>query len=187
MRCNLSSIYKQSKDTVGSFWRYVSSYASSVTSHRNPPDHEEGTMEMLMKWLAHILKQVFLIVGYLTLLGLTVAVTIVLLYVTFMIIWKASRFVYHATRRLLRNSNSFRSDEAMGLSSESFDLSDNIESQDSRKGLETLSKIRVWIYMLWYRESFDEARTRYVQNKFSYHNIGQDGRPQDPKAVFFDQ
>lgn len=102
-------------------------------------------------------------------LALLVCCTIVLLFIYFI-------------RRLIRGS--FSQDRYLGLSSESFDLSANIEN-DSRSGLDNKAKLTILLLMLWYGESFDEARTRYVQRAFSSNNIAPDGRPRDPKAVFF--
>ncbi|PRT55984.1 hypothetical protein B9G98_03604 [Wickerhamiella sorbophila] len=90
-------------------------------------------------------------------------------------------FIYFV-RRVIRGS--FSQDKYLGLSSETFDLSANIEN-DNRSGLDNRSKFKVLLLMLWYGESFDEARTRYVQRAFSSNNIAPDGRPRDPKAVFF--
>lgn len=186
MKCSLTGWYRGAKHTAESWWGYVSSFTHSMSRHRESIPHDEGSMGSFMNTVLHIMKQVFLLLAYMILLGLTVAVAASVLYLLIIVVWRALLFVSHSVHRLFRRSDSFSSDEAMGLSSKSFDLSENIERQDSRRGLEPLAKFRVWIYMLWYRESFDEARNRYVQNKFVYHNISEDGRPRDPKAVFFD-
>lgn len=89
----------------------------------------------------------------------------------------------YAVRRLLRNS--FARDRYLGLSSETFDLTNNI-NDDTRRGLNVKAKFTVLAIMLWFGETFDEARARYVQRAFASNNIGPDGRPRDPKAVFFD-
>lgn len=37
------------------------------------------------------------------------------------------------------------------------------------------------------RVGFDEARRLWMEERFGREGIGRDGRPKDPKAVFFDR
>lgn len=89
--------------------------------------------------------------------------------------------VYYA----VLHAQSFGYDRVAGLSSSTFDLEQNIESGDARRGLDTASKMHILWLMLRYQENFDDARLRYVRGQFRRENIREDGLPQDPKAVFF--
>ena len=81
---------------------------------------------------------------------------------------------------------SFLRDQQAGLSSDTFDLSGNIESGDSRTGLNVVAKREIQKIMKSQPGmSFDNARALYTQRKFAQNNIGPDGRPTDPRAVFF--
>lgn len=84
-----------------------------------------------------------------------------------------------------RLPTSFRDDIESGLSSSAFDLSANVESGDSRQGLDDAAKREVLAIMKRQRVTFDEARRLYMQNRFKNNNIGADGVPRDPKFVSF--
>ncbi|KAI5208633.1 hypothetical protein E4T39_01392 [Aureobasidium subglaciale] len=83
--------------------------------------------------------------------------------------------------------NSFEDDMEAGFSSANFDLRENVESGDSRQGLDEQGKARVKAIMKSRGCGFDEARRIVMEEKFGRENIGKDGRPRDPKAVMFDR
>ena len=84
-----------------------------------------------------------------------------------------------------RLPGTFSGDIEAGLSSSTFDLSGNVESGDSRAGLDDASKAEVLKIMKKRRMTFDQARKVYMQNRFKANGIGPDGRPRDPKFVSF--
>ncbi|EUC42607.1 hypothetical protein COCMIDRAFT_103076 [Bipolaris oryzae ATCC 44560] len=84
-----------------------------------------------------------------------------------------------------RLPTSFRDDIEAGLSSSAFDLSGNVESGDSRQGLDDAGKKEVMSIMKRQGVDFDEARRIYMQDRFKKNNIGADGIPRDPKFVSF--
>jgi len=71
------------------------------------------------------------------------------------------------------------------MHSSTFDLSQNIEGGDSRKGLDAKGKAEVQRMMKSQGVGFDEARRLVVQERFRREGIGADGRPRDPKFVSF--
>jgi len=82
---------------------------------------------------------------------------------------------------------SFAGDAEAGFSSASFNLAENIEAGDSRAGLDERGKREVQRIMKEKRVGFDEARRMLMEERFGKERIGRDGRPLDPKAVFFDR
>ncbi|RWA05664.1 hypothetical protein EKO27_g9446 [Xylaria grammica] len=84
-----------------------------------------------------------------------------------------------------RLPNSFSGDIEAGLSSSTFDLSANVDSGDSRGGLDDAAKTEILKIMKKRRLRFDEARRVYMEQRFSANGIGPDGRPRDPKFVSF--
>lgn len=84
------------------------------------------------------------------------------------------------------NESSFQQDVDAGLSSESFNLhTSNVLGGDTRKGLQDDSKQEIQNIMRENHVGFDEARRMYVGRTMERNAIGPDGRPRDPKAVFF--
>jgi len=85
--------------------------------------------------------------------------------------------------------SSFRSDIEDGLTSDDFDLTDNVTAGDSRSGLDDDAKreIRKIMKGSWLRGpvNFDEARRIYMERMLEIQGIGRDGRPKDPKFVSF--
>jgi hypothetical protein len=84
-----------------------------------------------------------------------------------------------------RLPTSFADDIDAGLSSNTFDLSGNVESGDSRAGLDDASKAEILKIMKKRRMNFDQARKAYMENRFKANGIGADGLPRDPKFVSF--
>ncbi|KAI0105569.1 hypothetical protein GGR51DRAFT_519871 [Nemania sp. FL0031] len=84
-----------------------------------------------------------------------------------------------------RLPNSFAGDIEAGLSSSTFDLGANVDSGDSRAGLDDVAKTEILKIMKKRRLRFDEARRVYMEQRFSANGIGVDGRPRDPKFVSF--
>ncbi|KAL1920809.1 uncharacterized protein VTP21DRAFT_11444 [Calcarisporiella thermophila] len=85
-------------------------------------------------------------------------------------------------QRIPRSSN-FEQDIEDGLTSETFDLNQNLEQNDTRPGLDS-EEIR----LIMKREgvSFDQARLLRQQRKLKANNVDPaTGLPLDPKAVFF--
>ncbi|GAO19676.1 uncharacterized protein UV8b_06310 [Ustilaginoidea virens] len=84
-----------------------------------------------------------------------------------------------------RLPSSFAGDIDAGLSSSHFDLTGNVESGDSRAGLDDASKAEILNIMKKKRMTFDQARKAYMESRFKANGIGADGRPRDPKFVSF--
>ena len=84
-----------------------------------------------------------------------------------------------------RLPGSFSEDMNAGLSSTNFDLSSNLEEGDSRRGLDDEGKEAVKRIMARRKCGFDEARAIWVRERLRRENVDEDGRPRDPKAVFF--
>ncbi|KAL6921354.1 hypothetical protein ACHAPO_004940 [Fusarium lateritium] len=84
-----------------------------------------------------------------------------------------------------RLPNSFAGDIEAGLTSSNFNLSENVESGDSRAGLDDAAKAEVLAIMKKRRMNFDQARKVYMENRFKANGIGADGLPRDPKFVSF--
>ncbi|KAI2642560.1 hypothetical protein GGS21DRAFT_498455 [Xylaria nigripes] len=84
-----------------------------------------------------------------------------------------------------RLPNSFAGDIEAGLSSSNFDISANVDSGDSRAGLDNAAKSEILVLMKKRRLRFDEARRVYMEQRFKANGIGADGRPRDPKFVSF--
>ncbi|KAL9613736.1 MAG: hypothetical protein Q9167_001750 [Letrouitia subvulpina] len=84
-----------------------------------------------------------------------------------------------------RLPSSFSNDVESGLTSDEFDLTSNITSDDSRAGLDQKGKREVQKIMKRNKLGFDEARRLYTEQRFANNNIGVDGRPRDPKFVSF--
>lgn len=84
-----------------------------------------------------------------------------------------------------RLPSSFTGDIEAGLSSNTFDLSANVDDGDSRAGLDDASKAEILKIMKKRRMTFDQARKAYMENRFMANGIGADGRPRDPKFVSF--
>lgn len=88
----------------------------------------------------------------------------------------------HAYQRL---QPSFSGDIEAGLSSNTFNLTANLEGGDARAGLNKTAKNDVLKIMKSRKVGFDEARRIYTAAKFTKNGIASDGRPTDPRAVFF--
>lgn len=84
-----------------------------------------------------------------------------------------------------RLPSSFTEDMEAGLTSDTFDLSQNVSDNDTRSGLDAASKREILKLMKTKKMNFDEARTQFLTNKMAKNGIGPDGRPLDPRAVFF--
>jgi hypothetical protein len=84
-----------------------------------------------------------------------------------------------------RLPSSFAGDIDAGLTSDTFDLSGNVEAGDSRGGLDNAAKQEVLKIMKKRRMNFDQARKAYMENRFKANGIGADGLPRDPKFVSF--
>ncbi|CAG8778272.1 20023_t:CDS:2 [Gigaspora margarita] len=82
------------------------------------------------------------------------------------------------------STNSFQNDIEGGLTSEAFDLHQNIADGDNRLGLEDSAEIKR--IMEAEGLNFDQARLFRMQRKFKTNNIDpQTGVPRDPKLVTF--
>jgi len=82
-------------------------------------------------------------------------------------------------------NTSFTADIEAGLSSDAFDLSTNVTAGDSRGGLDLQGKKEVLKIMKQESCSFDEARRILMEKRLAMNGIAPDGRPLDPRAVFF--
>ncbi|CAG8497363.1 9410_t:CDS:1 [Paraglomus brasilianum] len=82
------------------------------------------------------------------------------------------------------STSSFQQDIDDGLTSEAFDLQQNVEDGDSRAGLENSEEIKR--IMEEEGVNFDQARLIRQQRKFKSSNIDPlTGIPKDPKFVSF--
>ncbi|EPX74616.1 uncharacterized protein SOCG_02099 [Schizosaccharomyces octosporus yFS286] len=79
--------------------------------------------------------------------------------------------------------DSFESDIQNGLTSNSFDLFQNVLSQDSRAGLDEISSREIKGIMKKQQCSFDQARLIYLRDTMSKNNIDPSGLPLDSKAI----
>lgn len=94
---------------------------------------------------------------------------------------------FTTSHRYISLPSSFQNDLEAGFSSSTFDLHENLESGDARQGLDDRGKREVEGIMKRDGVGFDEARRRWMLEKFGRNGIGEDGRPRDPKAVMFDR
>ena len=101
------------------------------------------------------------------------------------IIDKIQRYTDRFRYVALPQSSTFAEDAEAGLHSSNFNLSDNIEAGDSRRGLDENGKREVYRIMKLRGIGFDEARRVVVEERFGREGIAADGRPLDRKAVFF--
>ncbi|RMY37236.1 hypothetical protein D0865_13425, partial [Hortaea werneckii] len=85
----------------------------------------------------------------------------------------------------LPTSSTFAEDAEAGLHSSNFNLAENIEASDSRRGLDEHARQEVHRIMKVRKVGFDEARRMFMEERFGREGIGRDGRPLDRKAVFF--
>lgn len=81
--------------------------------------------------------------------------------------------------------SSFQNEAEQGFHSSNFDISENIEGEDSRSGLSGQQKAEVYGIMRRQGVTFDEARRLFTERQFAAAGIGPDGRPLDRKAVVF--
>ncbi|WBW72731.1 ER membrane DUF2015 family conserved fungal protein [Schizosaccharomyces osmophilus] len=98
----------------------------------------------------------------------------------------ATRSIWGPRLRRFRYSpvhDSFESDIQNGLTSNSFDLFQNVLSQDSRAGLDEASSMEIKGIMKKQQCSFDQARLIYLRNTMSRNNIDPSGLPLDSKAI----
>jgi hypothetical protein len=79
----------------------------------------------------------------------------------------------------------FAEDAEAGFHSSNFDLAENIEAGDERRGLDEGTKREVYRMMKGRGVGFDEARRMVVEERFRREGVGSDGRPLDRKAVMF--
>jgi len=80
---------------------------------------------------------------------------------------------------------SFREDVEAGLHSSTFDMTGNIEGEDSRSGLDDTAKKEIMRIMKRRNVNFDEARRLHMEAGFKKAGVGKDGLPRDPKLVTF--
>ncbi|CAL9734956.1 hypothetical protein MOSE0_G03576 [Monosporozyma servazzii] len=81
-------------------------------------------------------------------------------------------------------NDSFADDLESGLNSTNFDIISG-NTEDTRAGLDDLSKQQIREIMETENISFDKARLMFTKRKFDQNLIAQDGTPMDPKAVTF--
>lgn len=79
----------------------------------------------------------------------------------------------------------FAEDAEAGFHSSNFNLAENIEAEDSRRGLDESAKREVYRVMRGRGVTFDEARRLVVEERFRREGVGADGRPLDKRAVMF--
>lgn len=99
----------------------------------------------------------------------------------------AERFeVWRNNRRWSRLAvnGGFESDLENGFSSANFDINENIRNHDPRT-LDEAAKDEIRRLMLQHNLSFDDARVRYLRERFEANNVDASGMPLDPKTVTF--
>lgn len=99
----------------------------------------------------------------------------------------AERFeVWRNNRRWTRlgSLSGFESDLENGFSSPNFDIGENIRNFDNRT-LDETAKEEIRQLMQKHNLSFDDARLKYLRDKFQANNIDSTGMPMDPKTVTF--
>ncbi|KAK9450031.1 uncharacterized protein V1518DRAFT_243858 [Limtongia smithiae] len=96
-----------------------------------------------------------------------------------------SSFPLASTMPSQNTGGGFQEDLESGLSSETFDLGMNVAAGDTRRGLADDSKLEIQRIMRESHVGFDEARVLYTARALERNGIGADGRPRDPRAVFF--
>lgn len=160
--------------------------------------HNSKANQSAAAWMAAVLKGVFKLIFQLSVaivaVLILIAITLFLACLVICLILAsiiAIRALYRSLSTLRASLPSsrrggFEDDSAIGLSSETFDLSHNIENQDQRSGLNTYARTMIWLMMHWHGVDFDNAREMYVKRQFRRNNIALDGRPRDPKAIFYD-
>lgn len=79
----------------------------------------------------------------------------------------------------------FNGDVEAGLSSSTFDLSENVDGKDERAGLDDRAKAEILKIMKRKLVVFDEARRFYIESRFTSNGISPDGTPRDAKFVSF--
>ncbi|EGW30198.1 uncharacterized protein SPAPADRAFT_63811 [Spathaspora passalidarum NRRL Y-27907] len=96
---------------------------------------------------------------------------------------------FRMRRRLARGYygpvGSFDEDIEDGLTSDAFDIEQNRDKGDTRKGLSLQAKREIKRIMKTMKVSFDEARLTYTRLQFDENNVDEDGLPKDPKLVTF--
>ncbi|RLV92772.1 hypothetical protein JA1_002948 [Spathaspora sp. JA1] len=96
---------------------------------------------------------------------------------------------YRMRRRLSKGYygpvGSFDEDMADGLTSDAFDIEQNIQTGDKRRGLTLSAKREIKRLMKSMKLSFDEARLRYTRLQFDQNDVDENGIPRDPKLVTF--
>lgn len=99
----------------------------------------------------------------------------------------AERFeVWRNNRRWTRlaSVSGFENDLENGFSSSNFDIGENIRNFDNRT-LDETAKEEIRQLMQKHNLSFDDARLRYLRDKFQANNVDSTGMPMDPKTVTF--
>lgn len=81
-------------------------------------------------------------------------------------------------------NDSFHEDLEAGLSSRNFDIISHNDN-DTRSGLDEVSKQEIKQIMENDNLSFDKARLLFMERKFGQNGIAPDGTPMDPKTVTF--
>jgi short subunit dehydrogenase-like uncharacterized protein len=71
------------------------------------------------------------------------------------------------------------------VSSDAFSLHGNLAAGDTRAGLDDTAKKDILKIMKKQKVGFDEARQIQLERKLVKNGISADGRPTDPRAVFF--
>ena len=79
--------------------------------------------------------------------------------------------------------NAISLNDSFGEDLESGFISQN--DDDTRAGLDDISKEEIRQIMEQDNLDFDKARLLYMERKFGQNGIAPDGRPMDPKAVTF--
>ena len=86
------------------------------------------------------------------------------------------RWLRNIPRGLYSRLPSFAKDIEDGLTSDDFDLSNNLASGDRRSGLDEHGKREIKQIMKKRVVGFDEARRIYTESRFAKNNIGPDGK-----------
>ncbi|ODV96302.1 hypothetical protein PACTADRAFT_29813, partial [Pachysolen tannophilus NRRL Y-2460] len=78
--------------------------------------------------------------------------------------------------------SSWLDDISKGLNSSTFNIfKDNLVKNDSRQGLDDISKQKILTIMQEQKISFDDARLVYTRHLMNENDIDENGIPKDPK------
>lgn len=116
--------------------------------------------------------------------GVLLSTVFVFVFVASILYWYRSQWTFRFSYR--GAAGGFQADVEDGLTSNHFDLQPNIQSYDSREGLDDRAKSAIRQIMRKNQMSFDQARLAFFKEQLRSGNVTSDGIPRDPKFVSFE-